>query len=145
MTADNLTFALEIDFIPDLQEGRDDFKKKMKSVAEKIDGSYTLDQKSRPIISGLTKEDIEKVLTELGLLAFGMWPSCILTCSVTTALPMRAVGMSDGWDIYTGKKDFLCLCPVPCRCAFHHGQSLYLLPGSRKLPVFRRIYQLYGI
>ena len=55
MTADNLTFALEIDFIPDLQEGRDDFKKKMKSVAEKIDGSYTLDQKSRPIISGLTK------------------------------------------------------------------------------------------
>ena len=38
MTADNLTFALEIDFIPDLQEGRDDFKKKMKSVAEKIDG-----------------------------------------------------------------------------------------------------------
>ena len=51
MTADNLTFALEIDFIPDLQEGRDDFKKKMKSVAEKIDGSYTLDQKSRPIIS----------------------------------------------------------------------------------------------
>ena len=41
MTADNLTFALEIDFIPDLQEGRDDFKKKMKSVAEKIDGSYT--------------------------------------------------------------------------------------------------------
>jgi hypothetical protein len=23
MTADNLTFALEIDFIPDLQEGRD--------------------------------------------------------------------------------------------------------------------------
>ena len=35
MTADNLTFALEIDFIPDLQEGRDDFKKKMKSVAEK--------------------------------------------------------------------------------------------------------------
>lgn len=30
MTADNLTFALEIDFIPDLQEGRDDFKKKMK-------------------------------------------------------------------------------------------------------------------
>lgn len=110
MTADNLTFALEIDFIPDLQEGRDDFKKKMKSVAEKIDGSYTLDQKSRPIISGLTKEDIEKVLTELGLLAFGMWPSCILTCSVTTALPMRAVGMSDGWDIYTGKRPSL---PLP--------------------------------
>ena len=34
MTADNLTFALEIDFSPDLQEGRDDFNKKMKSVAE---------------------------------------------------------------------------------------------------------------
>ena len=113
MTADNLTFALEIDFIPDLQEGRDDFKKKMKSVAEKIDGSYTLDQKSRPIISGLTKEDIEKVLTELGLLAFGMWPSCILTCSVTTALPMRAVGMSDGWDIYTGKKTFFAFAQFP--------------------------------
>ena len=32
MTADNLTFALEIDFIPDLQEGRDDFKKKMLSL-----------------------------------------------------------------------------------------------------------------
>ena len=34
MTADNLTFALEIDFIPDLQEGRDDFKKKMKMAEE---------------------------------------------------------------------------------------------------------------
>ena len=68
MTADNLTFALEIDFIPDLQEGRDDFKKKMKSVAEKIDGSYTLDQKSRPIISGLTKEDIEKDIDVLQVL-----------------------------------------------------------------------------
>lgn len=60
MTADNLTFALEIDFIPDLQEGRDDFKKKMKSVAEKIDGSYTLDQKSRPIIPDSQKKILKK-------------------------------------------------------------------------------------
>ena len=37
MTADNLTFALEIDFIPDLQEGRDDFKKKMAQEVEQKD------------------------------------------------------------------------------------------------------------
>ena len=33
MTADNLTFSLEIDFIPDIQEGRMDLKAKMKEVA----------------------------------------------------------------------------------------------------------------
>ncbi len=113
MTADNLTFSLEIDFIPDLQEGRDDFKKKMKLAAEKTDATYNLDPKSRPVISGLTKDDIDKTLNELGLLAFGMWPSCILTCTIATALPIRAVGMSDGWDIYTGKKTFFAFAQFP--------------------------------
>ena len=40
MTADNLTFSLEIDFIPDIQEGRMDLKAKMKEVAAKYAGTY---------------------------------------------------------------------------------------------------------
>ena len=48
MTVDNLSFSLEIDFIPDLEEGRADFKKRMKEVAAKHDCTFTLDKKFRP-------------------------------------------------------------------------------------------------
>ena len=65
MTADNLTFSLEIDFIPDIQEGRMDLKAKMKEVAAKYAGTYVLDPKARPIISGLSKEDVENALNAL--------------------------------------------------------------------------------
>ena len=34
MTADNLTFSIEIDFIPDIQDGRAELKKSMKSVKD---------------------------------------------------------------------------------------------------------------
>lgn len=89
MTADNLTFSLEIDFHSDIQEGRMDLKAKMKEVAAKYAGTYVLDPKARPIISGLSKEDVENALKDLGLQAFGTWPSCILTCTINTPLPLR--------------------------------------------------------
>lgn len=113
MTADNITFSLEIDFIPDVTEGRDEFKKTMRDVSAAHDGTYIQDPSGRPMITGLTKEDIEPVLTDLNLLAFGTWPSCILTCTLTAPLPIRAVGMSDGWDIYTGKKTFFAFAQFP--------------------------------
>lgn len=56
---------------------------------------------------------MEDTLKGLGLLAFGSWPSCILTCTMTTPLPIRSVGMSDGWDIYTGKKTFFAFAQFP--------------------------------
>ena len=89
MTADNLTFSIEIDFIPDIQDGRAELKKSMKSVSEKFDGTYILDPKARPIISGLSKDDVEGALKELGLLAFGTWPACILTATIVS--PLRSV------------------------------------------------------
>lgn len=113
MTIDNLTFSLEIDFIPDIEDGRKDIEKRMEDVAKRVDASFHLDSKSRPVISELAKENIEKALNELGLLAFGMWPSCILTCTIATALPIRAVGMSDGWDVYTGTKTFFAFAQFP--------------------------------
>lgn len=113
MTIDNLTFSLEIDFIPDIEDGRKNFEKRMEDVAKRVDASFHLDSKSRPVISELAKENIEKALNDLGLLAFGMWPSCILTCTIATALPIRAVGMSDGWDVYTGTKTFFAFAQFP--------------------------------
>ena len=113
MTIDNLTFSLEIDFIPDIEDGRKDFEKRMEDVAKRVDASFHLDSKSRPVIAELAKENIEKALNELGLLAFGMWPSCILTCTIATTLPIRAVGMSDGWDVYTGTKTFFAFAQFP--------------------------------
>lgn len=113
MTADNLTFSVEIDFMPDITDGQEEFKQRMKDVAAKYNGSYNLDEKHRPIIGGLVKDDIEKVLKDLGLTAFGNWPTCILTCTISTPLPMRAVGMSDGWDIYIGKKTFFAFAQFP--------------------------------
>ncbi len=85
----------------------------MEDVAKRVDASFHLDSKSRPVIAELAKENIEKALNELGLLAFGMWPSCILTCTIATALPIRAVGMSDGWDVYTGTKTFFAFAQFP--------------------------------
>lgn len=113
MTADNLTFSIEIDFIPDIKEGRSDFQKQMKDAASRYQGVYTLDKSKRPIIAGLSKDDVEKALTDLGLSAFGAWPQCILTCTLNTPLPIRAVGMADGWDIYTGKKTFFAFAQFP--------------------------------
>lgn len=113
MTINELTFSLEIDFIPDIEDGRKDLKERMETVAKKMTASFLLDSKSRPVISGIPKDGVENTLTELGLLAFGMWPSCILTCTVATGLPIRAVGMSDGWDIYTGRKTFFAFAQFP--------------------------------
>ena len=62
MTADNLSFSIVIDFIPDIDEGRQDFTQKMKETATLYHGSFSLDQKHRPTIGGLTAEDIPKLL-----------------------------------------------------------------------------------
>lgn len=113
MTADNLTFSLEIDYIPDITEGRADLEKRMKETAEKFDTFFTLDAKHRPIITGLIKDDVDKVLAALGMAAFGSWPACVLTATIATPLPLRAIGMSDGWDIYLGKKTFFAFAQFP--------------------------------
>ncbi len=106
MTADNLTFSVEIDYIADVTEGRAEFEKKMQETAPSYDAFFTKDEKHRPILCGLSKDDVTKLLASLGLAAFGAWPPCILTCTIATPLPLRAIGMSDGWDIYVGEKTF---------------------------------------
>lgn len=113
MTADNLTFSLEIDYIPDIAEGRPEFEKKMKETALQYECVYTKDQKQRPVIAGLAKDDVDKAMASLGLSAFGSWPACILTATIATPLPVRAIGMSDGWDIYIGKKTFFAFAQFP--------------------------------
>lgn len=113
MTADNLSFSIVIDFIPDIDEGRQDFTQKMKETAALYHGSFSLDQKHRPTIGGLTAEDIPKLLPTLGLSAFGSWPSCILTCTIQAPLPIHSIGMSDGWDVYVGKKTFFAFAQFP--------------------------------
>lgn len=113
MTADNLTFSVEIDYIPDIEEGRLEFEKKMKDTAAQYDGFFTKDAKHRPLIAGLAKDDVDKLLASLGLSAFGSWPACILTATISTPLPLRAIGMSDGWDIYLGKKTFFAFAQFP--------------------------------
>ena len=99
MTEQNLTFSIEIDFIPDMKEGRASFQETMKKAAAQYHGTYVLDPKKRPIIAGLDSRDVEKVLVDIGLCAFGTWRAWGLTCTICTPLPSRAVGMTDGWDI----------------------------------------------
>lgn len=113
MTEQNLTFSIEIDFIPDMKEGRASFQETMKKAAAQYHGTYVLDPKKRPVIAGLDSRDVEKVLVDIGLSAFGTWPACVLTCTIGTPLPIRAVGMSDGWDIYTGEKKFFAFAQFP--------------------------------
>ncbi len=113
MTADNLTFSVEIDYIAEVTEGRAEFEKKMQETAASYDAFFTKDEKHRPLICGLAKDDVTKLLASLGLSAFGSWPICILTCTIATPLPLRAIGMSDGWDIYVGKKTFFAFSQFP--------------------------------
>lgn len=117
MTAENLTFSIEIDYIPDVTEGRTEFEKKMQETAAQYEAFFTKDQKHRPVIAGLSKDDVDKVLASLGLSAFGSWPACILTATIATPLPLRAIGMSDGWDIYLGKKTFFAFAQFPADAA----------------------------
>lgn len=113
MTADNLTFSLEIDYIPDETAGRSEFEAKLKKETEALHGFYTLDKDHRPIAAGLAKDDVDKLLAAAGLSAFGTWPACILTATIASPLPLRAIGMSDGWDIYVGKKTFFAFAQFP--------------------------------
>lgn len=114
MTSDNLTFSLEIDFIPDVEEGRQEFVQKMKDTAKEFNATYSLSVKDKsPTISGLTRDDVNKILPALGLAAFGTWPACILTCNIIAPVPIHAIGMSDGWDIYLGKKTFFAFAQFP--------------------------------
>lgn len=113
MTKDNLTFSIEIDFVPDAQKDREAFLILMKEAAGRHHGSYTLDKDKRPVIGGLSGSDTEASLSEIGLSAFGTWPPCILTCTIAVPLPIRAVGMSDGWDIYTGPRTFFAFAQFP--------------------------------
>ncbi len=113
MTADNLTFSIEINYIQDVTEGRAEFEKKMQEVAGVVGAAFTRDNAKRPILAGLAADEITKALAALGLSAFGQWPLCILTATIATPLPLRAIGMADGWDIYLGEKTFFAFSQFP--------------------------------
>ena len=125
MTADNLTYSLEIDFIPDIKEGRDEFKKRMKAAAEKMEGTYVLDPKARPMITGLAQADVEPALKEMRLLAFLHFD---LHHYYASSHPggghVRRMGYLHG------KEDVLRFRPVPHRCHCDHGKGLLLLSGT---------------
>ena len=113
MTADNLTFSIEINYIQDVTEGRAEFEKKMQEVAGVVGAAFARDKAKRPILAGLSASDVTKTLASLGLSAFGQWPLCILTATIATPLPLRAIGMADGWDIYLGEKTFFAFSQFP--------------------------------
>ncbi len=113
MTKDNLTFSIEINYIQDVTEGRAELEKKMQEVAGEIGAAFTRDGAHRPILAGLVAEDVTKALALLGLSAFGQWPLCVLTATIATPLPLRAIGMADGWDIYLGEKTFFAFSQFP--------------------------------
>ncbi len=113
MTVDNLTFSIEINYIRDVTEGRAEFEKKMQEVAGDIGAAFTRDREKRPVLAGLSADEITKALASLGLSAFGQWPLCILTATIATPLPLRAIGMADGWDIYLGEKTFFAFSQFP--------------------------------
>ncbi len=113
MTVDNLTFSIEINYIRDVTEGRAEFERKMQEVAGDIGAAFTRDREKRPVLAGLSADEITKALASLGLSAFGQWPLCILTATIATPLPLRAIGMADGWDIYLGEKTFFAFSQFP--------------------------------
>ncbi len=113
MTKDNLTFSIEINYIQDVTEGRAELEKKMQEVAGEVGAAFTRDGAHRPILAGLVAEDVTKALALLGLSAFGQWPLCVLTATIATPLPLRAIGMADGWDIYIGEKTFFAFSQFP--------------------------------
>ncbi len=113
MTVDNLTFSIEINYIRDVTEGRAEFERNMQEVAGDIGAAFTRDREKRPVLAGLSADEITKALASLGLSAFGQWPLCILTATIATPLPLRAIGMADGWDIYLGEKTFFAFSQFP--------------------------------
>lgn len=108
-----LFFSLSVDFIPDMQDGRQSFIEKMKETATLYQSPFSFDAKDRPTIEKITSANLLKILPTLDLSAFGTWPSCILTCTIQSNHTVYSIGMSDGWDIYIGNKNFFAFAQFP--------------------------------
>ena len=87
-----LFFSLSVDFIPDMQDGRQSFIEKMKETATLYQSPFSFDAKDRPTIEKITSANLLKILPTLDLSAFGTWPSCILTCTIQSNHTVYSIG-----------------------------------------------------
>jgi len=58
-------------------------------------------------LAGAVAEEVAPMLVATGLSPYMEWPHDIVTCDIQTPLPLLAVGMEDGWEIFVGEHVFI--------------------------------------
>ncbi len=102
----NMTYSLVYHFVPKSEE-RKAFLRTAEDVAKMYKASIVIGKNGEVTLAGLTAKEVAPVLVATGLAPYTEWPRDIVTCNIEMPLPLRAVGMEDGWEIFLGDNVFI--------------------------------------
>lgn len=108
----NLTYSLVYRFVPG-SAARNEFMPVAEDMAKRYHVSIILGKDDRVILAGAVAEEVVPLLTATGLSPYMDWPRDIISCEMQTPLPLYAVGMEDGWEIFTGEQVFVGFVSMP--------------------------------
>lgn len=102
----NMTYSLVYRFIPKSEE-RKAFLRTAEDVAKMYNVSIILGKNGEVTLAGMVASEVAPLLIATGLSPYAEWPRDIVTCDIETPLPLRAVGMEDGWEIFVADHVFI--------------------------------------
>lgn len=102
----NMTYSLVYHFVPGSTE-RKSFLRTAEEAAKAYRASIIIGQNGDVTLAGALGEEVAPMLVATGLAPYSDWPQDIVTCDIETPLPLRAVGMEDGWEIFIGENVFV--------------------------------------
>ncbi len=102
----NMTYSLVYHFVPNSTE-RASFVKTARDVAKMYQAALIREPNGDITLAGAVAEEVAPMLVATGLSPYMEWPRDIVTCDIQTPLPLLAVGMEDGWEIFVGEHVFI--------------------------------------
>lgn len=101
-----MTYSLVYHFVP-ASEGRKAFLRTAEDVAKMYQASVIIGKNGDVTLAGAVAQEVAPMLVATGLAPYTEWPQDIVTCDIETPLPLHAVGMEDGWEIFIGDNVFV--------------------------------------
>lgn len=102
----NMTYSLVYHFVPGSAE-RQAFLRTAEEVAKMYKASIIIGKTGDVTLAGAMADEVAPMLVATGLAPYTDWPEDIVTCEIHTPLPLRAVGMEDGWEIFISENVFV--------------------------------------
>lgn len=107
-----MTYALAVHFATK-GEGRKAFLKTAEDAAKMYQASIILQPNGDVTMAGIAADEVAPLLTATGMSPYAEWPQDVVTCDIETPLPLRAVGMEDGWEVFLGDNVFVGFVSMP--------------------------------